>query len=189
MSATNWNQTLHDHSELIRAIADRGPLLDAIADAITAAFRAGHRLLICGNGGSAADAQHIAAELVGRFKVNRRALPAIALTTDTSNLTAIGNDFGFETVFSRQVEALAGAGDLLWALSTSGNSPNVLRAAQAARERGTRIIAFTGDTGGKLAPLADWLFAVPHRSTDRIQEAHALAYHFICDRVEQAFIA
>lgn len=187
MNPPTWAQTLADHAELVRALADHAATLDAVADAIIAAFRGGHRLLICGNGGSSADAQHIAAEMVGRFKLNRRALPAIALTTDTSNLTAIGNDFGFEQVFARQVEALATPGDLLWGLSTSGNSPNVLSAADAARERQTEVIAFTGAGGGKLASRARWLFAAPHRSTDRIQEAHALAYHYICERVESAF--
>ncbi|MGE3180492.1 MAG: SIS domain-containing protein, partial [Phycisphaerae bacterium] len=144
-------------------------------------------LFLAGNGGSAADAQHIAAEFVGRFKQNRRALPAIALTTDTSALTAIGNDLGFENVFSRQLEGLAVPGDLLWVLSTSGTSPNIVQAVRAARERGLKIIGFTGESGGAIAEACDWLLRVPHRSSDRIQEAHLIAYHFVCEQVEAAF--
>ena len=179
---------MQEHLAVAAELRAAGPTLDAIADAVIAAFRTGHRLYICGNGGSAADAQHIAAELSGRFRQNRRALPAIALTTDTSALTAIGNDFGFDAVFARQVEALARSGDLLWALSTSGNSPNVIRAIDAARKLGARVIGFTGKSGGQLANCSDWLVRVPHESADRIQEGHELAYHYLCERIEAAFV-
>lgn len=183
----NWNQTLSAHINVISGLGDAGPTLDAIAQTLIAAFKAQGRLYVAGNGGSAADAQHIAAELVGRFRAERRALPAIALTTDTSALTAIGNDYSFDHVFTRQVEGLVRAGDVVWLLSTSGNSPNVLSAAAAARERGATVIGFTGRSGGKLAALCAHVFHVPHDTSDRIQEGHLLAYHYICGVVEDAF--
>ena len=148
------------------------------------ALRAGGKLLFCGNGGSAADAQHWAGELVSRFYYDRPGLAAIALTTDTSILTAVGNDYGYDYTFARQVEALGRAGDVLVAISTSGNSPNVLRAAEAARARGMRVLAFTGRHGGTLAPLADIAFRMPSDETPRIQEGHEFVGHLLCALVE-----
>ncbi len=149
----------------------------------------GGKLLICGNGGSAADAQHLAAEMVGRMMTERRALPAIALTTDSSNLTAIANDYGYEFVFSRQVEALARAEDLLLCISTSGNSPSVLRAAQAARGLGCKVIGLTGGGGGKLASQVDLLLdASEGKNSSRIQETHIFALHSLVDVMERYFM-
>jgi D-sedoheptulose 7-phosphate isomerase len=141
-------------------------------------------LLVCGNGGSASDAMHIAGELVGRFFLERPGLKVIALVADSAVLTAWSNDYGYETVFSRQVEAYGEAGGVLLGLSTSGNSSNVLRAFEAARERGMTTIALTGEGGGKLAALADILLDVPSRSTPRIQELHICLYHFLCENIE-----
>ncbi len=157
-----------------------------IAEAIVQALRAGGTLYLCGNGGSAADAQHIAGEFVGRFRVERKALPAVALSTDTSVLTCIANDYDYERVFARQIEALVRPGDLLWAFSTSGTSPNVLRAAEAARGKGARVIAFTGRAKSTLEALADVCFCAEATLTARSQEIHQLAYHIICELVEQS---
>jgi D-sedoheptulose 7-phosphate isomerase len=148
--------------------------------------RTGRTLYFCGNGGSAADAQHMATEYVVRYMRNRRAYPAVALTTDTSLLTAAGNDFGFDYVFSRQVEALAREGDLLIIHSTSGNSPNVLRAAEAARAAKARVLAFSARDGGALKALADHSVIIPTSRTDRAQELHLCIEHLICELVEQA---
>ena len=145
----------------------------------------GGKLALCGNGGSAADAQHIAAELVGRFQMERRPLPAVALTTDTSVLTGIGNDYGFSDVFRKQVEALLGAGDVLIALTTSGNSPNCLEAVRAARERGVTTVALTGAGGGEIARQVDLALIVPHEQTARIQETHITIGHALCELVEE----
>lgn len=164
---------------------------EALPDEIAAAaglvrevLAAGGTLFFCGNGGSAADAQHIATEYVVRYMRTRRALPAVALTTDTSLLTAAGNDLGFEHVFSRQVEALVKAGDLLVVHSTSGNSPNVVRAAEAARARGARVLVLTARDGGLVRPLADVAIVVPTDRTDRAQELHLLIEHVICELAE-----
>jgi D-sedoheptulose 7-phosphate isomerase len=146
----------------------------------------GNKLLVCGNGGSAADAMHICAELVGRFLKDRRALPAIALNTDPAFLTAWSNDFSYESVFARQVEALAKPGDVVWGISTSGNSKNVLAALKTAREVGAFTMALTGQGGGALAEYADVLLAVPLSVTARIQEVHTVTYHIICEAVEAA---
>lgn len=144
----------------------------------------GHKILICGNGGSAADAQHFAAELVGRFEKKRRGLPSIALTTDTSALTAIGNDYGFERIFARQVEALAVSGDLLIGISTSGDSPNVISAIMTARQIGCQTIGMTGAKGKKLASLCDATVLVPSERTARIQEAHIAIIHIWCEMID-----
>ncbi|MCX8133979.1 MAG: SIS domain-containing protein [Roseococcus sp.] len=156
------------------------------ADLCIAALRGGGKLLLCGNGGSAADAQHWAGELVGRFHRDRRGLPAIALTTDSSVLTGIGNDYGYARVFARQVEALGAAGDVLIALSTSGNSANVLAALEAARARGLARIGFTGASGGAMAALCDICLRVPSTSTPRIQEGHEVLGHALCAAIEAA---
>jgi len=172
----------------VEAAIGQVELLELMAARISACFEAGGRVYLLGNGGSAADAQHIAAELVGRFKKDRRPLPAIALTTDTSVLTAVSNDTGFEQVFTRQVEALVTRRDIVWVLSVSGKSPNVIGALEAAKKIGAQRIGFTGRGGGKLADLCDLCFRVEHTASDRVQEVHQLAYHLICDRVERRFV-
>lgn len=150
-------------------------------------FKNGNKLLLCGNGGSAADCQHIAAELMIRLSHNfqRPALPAIALTTDTSNLTAGGNDIGFENVFARSVEGLGNKGDVLLAISTSGNSPNVIKAVEMAHKKGMKVISFLGGNGGKLKPIVDLPIAIPSNNTQRIQEGHITVAHIICELVEE----
>ncbi len=171
-------------------------LLDSLAESISECgeiiletVRSGKKILICGNGGSAADAQHIAAEFVGRYETERKALPAIALTTDTSALTALANDYGFDRVFARQVEALSAEGDCLLAISTSGNSPNVIAAVMEARNRGCRVIGMTGANGKKLASLSDAAIMVPSDRTARIQEAHITVAHIWCELVDIEFTA
>jgi D-sedoheptulose 7-phosphate isomerase len=155
---------------------------------VVASLKSGGGVYICGNGGSAADAQHIAGELVSRFLAERRALRAVALSTDTSVITCIGNDYSFDRVFARQVEALGRSGDVLIGLSTSGDSPNVVGAFETARAMGLKSIAFTGSGGGRSAELADVLLDVPSRETPRVQECHAVLYHALCELVEGAFI-
>jgi len=158
-------------------------------DAIVASIESGGVVYICGNGGSAADAQHIAGEFVGRFQAERRALPAVALSTDTSILTAIGNDYSYDDVFVRQVEALVKAGDVLWAFSTSGTSANIIKAVELAGRRNAVIVAFTGRTDSTLEKMADICLCAADKSTARSQEIHQLAYHIICDLVEQSFLS
>jgi len=162
--------------------------IESCARLISDTFNAGKKVLLCGNGGSAADAQHIAAEFVGRYEKERRALPAIALTTDTSALTALANDYSFERVFARQVEALASEGDCLIAISTSGNSPNVISAVMAARKVGCRIIGMTGQDGKKLASLCDAAVMVPSVRTARIQEAHITIAHYWCEKLDSIIV-
>ena len=172
---------------LERTAQDAGLLKTAreIADVITGALRAGRKLLISGNGGSAADAQHIAAEIIGRYKQDRPAYAAIALTTDTSALTAIGNDYGFEQVFARQVEGLGRPGDVLLALSTSGRSPNILAALKSARQRGLITIGFTGTKGTALAASCDHLLVAPSEDTAVVQQIQLTLAHGICGIIEQ----
>src|SRR5215475_5268872 len=166
---------------LRQKLREDGPAIAAAATMISAALGRGGKLLVCGNGGSAADAQHIAAELTGRFSAAvRPALAAVALTTDTSALTAIANDFGYEQVFARQVEGLGRPGDVLLAISTSGRSPNVLAAASAARAGGLKVIGLCGPAAGPLGELADQALCVPGRTTDRIQELHITVGHILC---------
>lgn len=160
----------------------------AIARAVADALRAGNKLLLIGNGGSAADAQHIAAEIVGRYKQERPGWAAIALTTDTSALTAIANDYGFEQVFARQVQGLARRGDILFALTTSGRSPNILAALKTARDMGVTTVGFTGAKGESMRASCDHLFVAPTDDTPVIQQIHMMAMHAICDDVEQALI-
>ncbi|EES88748.1 D-sedoheptulose 7-phosphate isomerase [Helicobacter canadensis] len=163
-------------------------LVDSIQEAANLAITTlqnGGKILICGNGGSAADSQHIAAELTGRYKRERKGLSAIALTTDTSALTAIGNDYGYDFVFSRQFEALAKKGDLLWGISTSGNSINVLNAMRSAREMECKILGFSGKDGGEMKKWCDLLLLSPSDDTPRIQEMHLLMAHIICDLIEK----
>jgi D-sedoheptulose 7-phosphate isomerase len=156
-----------------------------IAEVIVESLSNGGKLLLCGNGGSAADAQHIAAEFICRFVRNRQALPAIALTTDTSIITAAGNDFSFDEVFSRQVDALGTPGDVLLAISTSGNSPNVIKAVESAKRNRVTVIGFTGESGGKLRDICDICLCVPSTVTARIQEVHITAAHAICSIAEK----
>jgi D-sedoheptulose 7-phosphate isomerase len=173
---------------LERATQDAALLAAArkVAEVVLAALRSGNKLLIIGNGGSAADAQHIAAEIVGRYKQDRPAYAAIALTTDTSALTAIANDYGFEQVFARQVAGLGSRGDVLLALSTSGRSPNILAALRIARDRGLVTIGFTGSKGDTLGALCDHLLVAPSDDTPVIQQIHLAVAHGICDEIEQA---
>jgi len=163
-----------------------GPDLERALAMVRETVNGGGTLFFCGNGGSAADAQHMATEYVVRYMRDRRAYPAVALTTDTSLLTAAGNDFGFEQIFSRQVQALARRGDLLVIHSTSGNSPNVLRAAEAARAQSVRVLAFSAGNGGKLRALADHCVVIPTTRTDRAQELHMCLEHLICELVERS---
>jgi D-sedoheptulose 7-phosphate isomerase len=160
----------------------------AIAAAIINALRSGNKILLIGNGGSAADAQHIAAEIIGRYKQDRPAFAAIALTTDTSALTAIANDYGFEQLFARQVEGLGARGDVLLALSTSGRSPNILAALRSARERGLVTIGFTGSKGEALGALCDHLLVSPSDDTPVVQQIHLSVAHGICDAIEQTMM-
>jgi D-sedoheptulose 7-phosphate isomerase len=160
----------------------------AIASAMVAALRSGHKILLIGNGGSAADAQHIAAEIIGRYKHDRPAYAALALTTDTSALTAIANDYGFEQLFARQIEGLGQRGDVLLALSTSGRSPNILAALRTARERGLVTIGFTGSKGRALGALCDHLLVSPSDDTPVIQQIHLAVAHGICDEIEQTMM-
>jgi D-sedoheptulose 7-phosphate isomerase len=179
-------RSLAQHIETFNSLVkDCGEQIDDCAAIIVDTVKRGGKILLCGNGGSAADAQHIAAEFVGRYETERRALPAISLTTDTSALTAIANDYDFERVFARQVDALAAEGDCLIAISTSGNSPNVIAAVMAARQKGCKIIGMTGAKGKKLASLCDACLLVPSERTARIQEAHITVAHIWCEIVDE----
>jgi len=162
--------------------------IEECADLIFETFQKGGKVLICGNGGSAADAQHLAAEFVGRYETERIGLPSIALTTDTSALTALANDYGFERIFARQVEALAQKNDLLIAISTSGNSPNVISAVMSARKIGCKILGMTGAKGKKLASLCDKCILVPSDRTARIQEAHITIAHIWCEIIDRKYL-
>lgn len=180
---------LREHLRVINSIAsDLTEQIELLASVVVQALANHKKVLLMGNGGSAADAQHIAAELVGRFKSDRRSLPALALTTDTSILTAISNDYSFEEVFRRQITALASEGDIVIGISTSGNSPNILSAIKAAQERGCRTIGMTGSHGGELAKVADLSLIIPSRETSRIQEAHITVAHIICNLVERSIL-
>ena len=156
-----------------------------VAGVASSTIKAGHKIMLCGNGGSAADSQHIAAELIGRFEKERKSMAAIALTTDTSALTAIGNDYGYDQVFSRQVEGLGQSGDLLIGISTSGNSKNVVKAMEVAQSKSIRTVALVGDKpGGAMQAIADYVLAAPSTNTARIQECHILMLHTLCQLVE-----
>jgi D-sedoheptulose 7-phosphate isomerase len=180
--------SLRQHCEVFHKIqAEHLENIRECAALIDESFARGNKILICGNGGSAADAQHIAAEFVGRYETERAALPAIALTTDTSALTALANDYDFERIFARQVDALAREGDLLIAISTSGNSPNVIAAVMKARQKGCRILGMTGAKGKKLASLCDRAVLVPSERTARIQEAHITIAHIWCEIIDEKF--
>ena len=178
---------LDDHLRTVTHLRQQSAEIESLGNLLLERLAAGGKVLLCGNGGSAADAQHIAAELVCRFETARRGLPAIALTTDTSALTAIGNDFGFERLFARQVEALGQTGDVLIAISTSGNSANVIAAVKTARDMGLTSIALLGGNGGSLSGLADHALVVPASLTARIQECHILVGHIWCAMIDAAF--
>jgi D-sedoheptulose 7-phosphate isomerase len=178
-------KSLVEHQITIKLVQEKLlPVINQSAERLCDVLNAGNKILVCGNGGSAADAQHFAAELVGRFELERGGLPAIALTTDTSILTAVGNDYGFSQLFSRQVEALAGPGDALIGISTSGNSENVILAMQKASERGCLAIGLTGRDGGAIAKVADLLLNVAVERTARVQEAHLMILHLICEQID-----
>jgi D-sedoheptulose 7-phosphate isomerase len=168
-----------------RFFADKAALLVEVGQRMAEAIRAGGKILVFGNGGSAADAQHLAGELVGRYLKDRPGWPALALTTDSSVVTAVGNDLGFQAVFKRQVEAHGRAGDVALGISTSGRSPNVVEALRAARERGLLTVGLTGEGGGSLPGLVDYLIDVPHVETPRIQEVHGMVVHILCEIVEE----
>lgn len=170
----------------LRMVEESAPVIEEISSTVAAALRAGRRVFVFGNGGSAADAQHIACELEGRFYRERRPLPVLSLTTNTSTLTAIANDYDYDTTFERQVRAHARRGDVVIAISTSGNSGNVLAGVRAARKLGARTIGFTGRAGGKLRKAVDICFHAPADETPRIQECHITAGHIICELVEAA---
>jgi len=179
----NIERSLEVHGRVLSACL---PSMAKAADALIAAYRAGRKAIFFGNGGSAADAQHLAAEFVGRYLRERVPLPALALNANSSAVTAIGNDYGYAEVFARQLEALAVAGDVAVGISTSGNSPNVIQAVRAARRLGLTTIALTGSSGGALREFVDVLIAAPSEETPRIQECHILIGHSLCDAVERA---
>ncbi|MDL1863024.1 D-sedoheptulose 7-phosphate isomerase [Betaproteobacteria bacterium PRO7] len=181
----SFDSFLAAHRDVLDRLPTLRPQVEQSARRCATAIRSGAKILFCGNGGSAADAQHLAAELVGRLVRDRRALPGLALSTDSSALTCIGNDFGFDEVFARQVEGLGRAGDVLIAISTSGNSPNVVRAVEVAKPMGIYTVGFLGRDGGKLAPLVDLPIVVPSDETARIQEAHIFLGHVMCALIEK----
>ena len=189
MNQQRIEESIHIHQTAVGQLAGQAPLLAAMAERLVHCVRDGHRIYVLGNGGSAADAQHIAAEIVGKYRLDRPGFPAVALTTDTSLITAVSNDYGFETIFERQVETLVGQGDVVWILSTSGQSPNVLGAARKARELGAHLIGFTGGTGGELRQLSDQCLVAAAETSDRIQEIHQLAYHIVCQLLEENLAA
>ncbi len=180
------NHQLKAHIETINMVAEQvsGSIAEC-AQILIDALRGGHKILVMGNGGSAADAQHFAAEMVGRFLMERKPLPVIALTTDTSILTAIGNDYGFDDIFKRQVEALANPGDVLIGISTSGNSTNIKRALETGKDIGVKAIGLLGHDGGEIGQTTDFSLIVPSCDTPRIQEAHLLIIHILCDLIEK----
>jgi D-sedoheptulose 7-phosphate isomerase len=180
-------QQLRESQELLAAMEPLALEVDRVAALVVAALRAGGTIFTCGNGGSATDAAHLSEELVGRYRANRRPLPAVCLGADGAALTCIANDFGYEQVFARQLAALGRPGDLLVCFSTSGNSPNLLAALEAARAAGVGSIALLGGAGGRARPLADHALVVPSANGARVQEAHTLLLHAICEAVEAAF--
>jgi len=181
--SAEFNKTI-DVLTCMSGDADLHALIERVAGLSVQALRSGRKILFAGNGGSAADAQHWAGELVSRFYYDRPGLPGIALTTDTSILTAIGNDYGYDYVFARQVEALGQAGDVLYAISTSGNSRNIVRAVEAAKQKQMTVVGFTGQSGGQMAEACDFCFKVPSNETPRIQEGHEALGHMLCALIE-----
>ena len=182
---TMFLSALQQHLACVRELEKQAGAIEAAGDVLAQTIGRGNKVLICGNGGSASDAQHFAAELVGRFEQERSAWPAIAMTTDTSILTAIGNDYGFDAVFARQVQGLGRSGDTLVGISTSGHSENVLQAVRQARKRGMHTIGLLGRDGGSIAPAVDSSVVVRHQRTARVQEAHILILHFWAQQIEE----
>ncbi|MDX2067876.1 MAG: D-sedoheptulose 7-phosphate isomerase [Haliscomenobacter sp.] len=176
------------HQKVTEALLQQVAQIEGICELVAQRLKAGNKILFIGNGGSAADAQHLAAELSGRFRTERQALAGLALTTDTSALTAIGNDYGFEEIFSRQVTALGQSGDVLVAISTSGHSPNVLRAIETAKSLGIASIGLSGKDGGQLADKCDLCLVIPAQDTARIQEMHILVGHILCQYIDSVFV-
>ena len=181
----DFSAIIQEHQQVVNQLSSLKPLVNAASKLIISTLVSGHKILLCGNGGSAADCQHFAAELVVRYHKNRRAYPAIALTTDTSILTAHPNDFHFDSVFSRQVGALGDEGDCLIAFSTSGNSENIIQASIMAKQKNMSCIGLMGGDGGRLKPLVDMPVIIPSSTTARVQEAHMLIYHWWCEMVDE----
>lgn len=188
LAIDHLHRYIDQHRQALDRLAELAPEVRRAAQACVDALERGNKLLICGNGGSAADAQHFAAELTGRYRRERRPLPAIALTTDSSALTCIGNDYAFEEVFARQVQALAQPGDVLVGISTSGKSANIIRALDVAHGRGAFTIALTGESGGPAALSADVSLRAPSGRTAQIQEMHILLIHVLCETIDDAFV-
>lgn len=179
---------LNESAKVKKGLLRQAPLINKAALEMISALKKGGKVIVFGNGGSAADSQHMAAELVGRFNKEKRPLPAIALTTNTSIITAIGNDYGYEHSFSKQIEAFARKGDIVFAISTSGNAKNVIEAALTAKKLHATTIGLSGKDGGRLAKISDLSLVVPSNSTPRIQEAHIAVIHIICELIEEAFL-
>jgi D-sedoheptulose 7-phosphate isomerase len=188
MGATELKRRIDRHIEAVRQLAGEAATVQAVCDLLIETFKAGRQVFLAGNGGSDSDAQHVAAELLVRLFHNRPALPAVYLSAGTAVGSAIGNDFSFEDVFGRQLEALLREGDVLWAFSTSGKSGNIFKAAKVAKDRGGKVILFTGPGEGPICQLADVTLHAQGDRTDLIQEVHGVAYHFICEQVEAAML-
>jgi D-sedoheptulose 7-phosphate isomerase len=182
------SSNIEEHLKVISALksGDAMATLKKIADIIVASLKNGGKVMIAGNGGSAADAQHIAGEFIGRYLYDRRPLPAMALNTDTAVMTCVANDYSYNDIYLRQVQAIAKKGDVFWGISTSGNSANVVSAAEAAKAAGASVVGFTGEKGGKLKEIAEACYCSPSSRTNRIQEAHMLGYHIVCELMEAA---
>ncbi len=183
-STQNLQNAIAEHQAMFAKLGELIPQIAAVAEELKACLKRGGKILLMGNGGSAADSQHIAAEIVGRYKKERRGLPAIALTTDTSILTSVGNDYGYDYIFARQIEALCRAEDVVIGITTSGNSKNVVAAIEEANKIGATTIGLTGGTGGKLSSLCKFNLVMPSKDTPRIQEAHIFVGHSLCDLLE-----
>ncbi len=183
-STQNLQNAIAEHQAMFAKLGELIPQIAAVAEELKACLKRGGKILLMGNGGSAADSQHIAAEIVGRYKKERRGLPAIALTTDTSILTSVGNDYGYDYIFARQIEALCRAEDVVIGITTSGNSKNVVAAIEEANKIGATTIGLTGGTGGKLSSLCKFNLVMPSNDTPRIQEAHIFVGHSLCDLLE-----
>ena len=189
-TTTNYEQRARDqfarHAALVQQVMDEQmPVLARMAERLVACYRRGNKVIFCGNGGSAADAQHLAAELVGRYLIDRPALPALALHTDTSIITAIANDYAYEDIFARQAAAHLQTGDVLMVLTTSGTSPNIVKAAEVARQKGCPVLGLLGRDGGTVLPLCDLALVVPAQQSFLIQEVYMIAGHWLCDMIEQ----
>jgi D-sedoheptulose 7-phosphate isomerase len=183
-STQNLQNAIAEHQAMFAKLGELIPQIAAVAEELKACLKRGGKILLMGNGGSAADSQHIAAEIVGRYKKERRGLPAIALTTDTSILTSVGNDYGYDYIFARQIEALCRAEDVVIGITTSGNSKNVVAAIEEANKIGATTIGLTGGSGGKLSSLCKFNLVMPSNDTPRIQEAHIFVGHSLCDLLE-----